>query len=56
MAKANKRALSNQKQHRLCNDYKIPIRDRKNFNHHNTDKWVNKKRYDKYLKWKEDHK
>ena len=36
--------------------YKIPIRDRRAFNHHNNDKWVNKERYNKYIKWKEEHK
>lgn len=56
MAKANKRAQSGKKQHRLANDYKIPIEDRRKFNYHNIDKWVSEKKYKKYLKWKENHK
>lgn len=54
MARANKRAQSGKKQHKLCNEYEIPIEDRKAFMHHNVDKWVGEKRYKKYLKWKED--
>ena len=56
MAKANKRALSGQKQHRLSHEYKIPLKDRQKFNGHNIEKWVNKKKYNQYVKWKEEHK
>jgi len=54
MAEANKRALSGKKQHKLAGEHKIPIEDRKAFMHHNVDKWVGEKKFDKYLKWKEE--
>ena len=56
MAKANQRSRSNQKQHRLCNDYKIPIKYRRRYTHHNKDKWVGKDKYKDFCEWREKNK
>ena len=52
MAKANKRFSAGHKTHSLSNEYKIPLKDRRKFMGHNIDKWVDKKKYEKYLEWR----
>jgi len=52
MSKANKRARSGQRSHSVSDEYEIPIKDRKEFMGSNKSKWVDRKKYEKYLKWK----
>jgi len=52
MAKANQRSMSGQRPHAIVPEYKIPIEDRKAFMGANVNKWVSKKKYEDYLKWK----
>ena len=52
MADANVRARSGQRTHSVIGEYKIPFKDRKDFMGNNKSKWVDKKKYEQYLKWK----
>jgi hypothetical protein len=49
--KANKRAMRGHRTHAQEGDYKIPYHDRKAFMGANV-KWVDKKKYDRYIEWK----
>jgi len=51
MAKANQRFSSGLKPHSQSNEYKIPIKHRQAFMGNNLSKWVDEKKYKKYLKW-----
>ena len=57
MSKANQRFINSQgqgtglKTHAQEGDYKIPIKHRKMFMGSNKSKWVDEKRYKKYLEW-----
>lgn len=56
MAKANFRAQrSKHRTHALEDEYKIPIKDRKEFMGNRKAKWVGKKKYMKYVEWKKRH-
>lgn len=37
-------------------EHKIPVEDRKKFTGSNKSKWVDKKRYRKYIRWKKEGK
>ena len=52
MAKSNQRSQSGKKAHALSNDYKIPVKDRKDFLGSRRNKWVAKGKYYDYLSWK----
>jgi len=54
--KANQRARSGARSHAVSGEYKIPIEDREAYQGSNTAKFVSKKEYDKYVKWKKDGK
>lgn len=53
--KANQRFKGKLRTHALNGDYKIPIEDRKKFMGSNSLKWVDKKKYKKYLEWKKEN-
>ena len=52
MSQANKFARTQKTMHSKTDmRYKIPFKDRKKFMNSNTEKWVSKKTYQKYIKW-----
>jgi len=52
IAKANQRFVGTSlRSHSVSNEYKIPLKDRENYQGSNKSKWVSKKEYQKYIRW-----